>query len=269
MITGIILAAVIVGGTGLFIGVFLGVSGKKFAVEVDEREEAILGVLPGNNCGGCGYAGCSGLAAAIVAGEAEVSGCPVGGSPVAAKIGEIMGVSADGQEKMTAFVICAGTCEKAQDEYEYHGVRDCVMVNMMQDAGPKGCDYGCLGFGNCVKACPFDAIHIVNGIAVVDKEKCKACGKCIAACPKKLIELVPYKQQTFVQCNSNDKGKALMDVCAVGCIGCKLCEKNCEAGAITVTNFLAHIDASKCTNCGVCADKCPRKVIVPRKIPVS
>lgn len=170
MITGIILAAVIVGGTGLFIGVFLGVSGKKFAVEVDEREEAILGVLPGNNCGGCGYAGCSGLAAAIVAGEAEVSGCPVGGSPVAAKIGEIMGVSADGQEKMTAFVKCAGTCEKAQDEYEYHGVRDCVMVNMMQDAGPKGCDYGCLGFGNCVKACPFDAIHIVNGIAVVDKE---------------------------------------------------------------------------------------------------
>ena len=231
MITGIILAAVIVGGTGLFIGVFLGVSGKKFAVEVDEREEAILGVLPGNNCGGCGYAGCSGLAAAIVAG--------------------------------------AGTCEKAQDEYEYHGVRDCVMVNMMQDAGPKGCDYGCLGFGNCVKACPFDAIHIVNGIAVVDKEKCKACGKCVAACPKKLVELVPYKQQTFVQCNSNDKGKALMDVCAVGCIGCKLCEKNCEAGAITVTNFLAHIDASKCTNCGVCADKCPRKVIVPRKIPVS
>lgn len=99
MITGIILAAVIVGGTGLFIGVFLGVSGKKFAVEVDEREEAILGVLPGNNCGGCGYAGCSGLAAAIVAGEAEVSGCPVGGSLVAAKIGEIMGVSADGQEK--------------------------------------------------------------------------------------------------------------------------------------------------------------------------
>ena len=120
-----------------------------------------------------------------------------------------------------------------------------------------------------MKACPFDAIHVVDGVAVVDKEKCKACKKCIAACPKNLIELVPYEQKTFVQCNSNDKGKALMDVCLVGCIGCKLCEKNCEAGAITVTNFLAHIDASKCTNCGVCAEKCPRKIIMPREIPVS
>ena len=261
MITGIILAAVIVGGTGLFIGVFLGVSGKKFAVEVDEREEAILGVLPGNNCGGCGYAGCSGLAAAIVAGEAEVSGCPVGGSPVAAKIGEIMGVSADGQEKMTAFVKCAGTCEKAQDEYEYHGVRDCVMVNMMQDAGPKGCDYGCLGFGNCVKACPFDAIHIVDGVAVVDKEKCKGCQKCMEACPNHLIEMVPYDAIHRVQCNSHDKGAVVTKSCQSGCIGCRLCTKVCPNGAITIDDFLAHIDYSKCTNCGACVEKCPRKVI--------
>lgn len=269
MLTGILIAAAIVGGTGLFIGVFLGVSGKKFAVEVDEREEAILGVLPGNNCGGCGYAGCSGLASAIVKGEAEVGGCPVGGAPVAAEIGKIMGQDAGAQERQVAFVKCGGTCEKAQEEYNYYGIQDCVMANMMQDKGPKGCDYGCLGYGGCVKACPFDAIHVVDGVAVVDKEKCKACKKCIAACPKNLIELVPYEQKTFVQCNSNDKGKALMDVCLVGCIGCKLCEKNCEAGAITVTNFLAHIDASKCTNCGVCAEKCPRKIITPRAIPVS
>ena len=119
-VTGIILAAVIVGGTGLFIGVFLGVAGKKFAVEVDEREEAILGVLPGNNCGGCGYAGCSGLAAAIVKGEAEVGGCPVGGAPVAAKVGEIMGVAAGEQVHEVAFVKCGGDCEKAKQEYEYH-----------------------------------------------------------------------------------------------------------------------------------------------------
>ena len=123
-ITAIILAAVVVGGTGLFIGVFLGIAGKKFAVEVDEREEAILGVLPGNNCGGCGYAGCSGLAAAIVKGEAEVNGCPVGGAPVAEKIGEIMGVSVGSQEKKVAFVKCAGTCEKAKTEYQYTGVQD-------------------------------------------------------------------------------------------------------------------------------------------------
>ena len=127
-ITAIILAAVVVGGTGLFIGVFLGIAGKKFAVEVDEREEAILGVLPGNNCGGCGYAGCSGLAAAIVKGEAEVNGCPVGGAPVAEKIGEIMGVSVGSQEKKVAFVKCAGTCEKAKTEYQYTGVQDCLMA---------------------------------------------------------------------------------------------------------------------------------------------
>ena len=129
--TGIILAAVVVGGTGLFIGVFLGIAGKKFAVKVDEREEAILGVLPGNNCGGCGYAGCSGLAAAIVKGEAEVSGCPVGGAPVAAKIGDIMGVAAGTQERQTAFVKCAGTCEKASLDYDYTGIQDCTMASMM------------------------------------------------------------------------------------------------------------------------------------------
>lgn len=268
-ITSILVSAAIVGGIGLFIGIFLGIANKAFAVEVDEREEAITNVLPGNNCGGCGYAGCSALAAAIVNGEAPVNGCPVGGAPVAEKVGEIMGVSAGEQVRMTAFVKCAGTCEKAQNEYVYDGIKDCTMVNMMQDGGPKGCDYGCLGFGSCVEACQFDAIHIVNGIAVVDKEACKACGKCVDTCPKKLIELIPYEQKTFVQCNSNDKGKSLMDVCAVGCIGCRLCEKNCEAGAITVTNFLAHIDAEKCTNCGVCVDKCPRKIITPRKIPVS
>lgn len=265
MISGILIAAAIVGGTGLFIGVFLGVSGKKFAVEVDEREEAILAELPGNNCGGCGYAGCSGLAAAIVKGEAEVGGCPVGGAPVAEKIGAIMGQSAGSQERKVAFVKCAGTCENASNVYEYYGIKDCMMANLMQDGGQKGCSYGCLGFGSCVKACPFDAIHVENGIAVVDKEACKACGKCIEACPKKLIELIPYKQKTFVQCSSHDKGKALMSVCKVGCIGCKLCERSCEAGAITVLNGLAHIDVDKCTNCGVCAEKCPRKIIIPRQ----
>ena len=166
--TGIILAAVIVGGTGLFIGIFLGLADKKFAVEVDEKEEAVLGVLPGNNCGGCGYPGCSGLAAAIAAGEAPVNACPVGGAPVAAKIGEIMGVDAGEQVHEVAFVKCAGTCEAAKTDYEYSGLHDCVMINMMQHGGPKACVYGCIGEGTCVAACPFDAIHIVDGVAVVD-----------------------------------------------------------------------------------------------------
>ena len=259
--TGIILAAVVVGGTGLFIGVFLGIAGKKFAVKVDEREEAILGVLPGNNCGGCGYAGCSGLAAAIVKGEAEVGGCPVGGAPVAAKIGEIMGVAAGTQERQTAFVKCAGTCEKAILDYDYTGIQDCTMASMMQNGGAKGCNSGCLGFGSCVAACPFDAIHVVDGIAVVDKEACKACGKCIAACPKHLIELIPYDQKVAVDCSSHDKGKQVMSACEVGCIGCKKCEKTCPNGAITVENFCAHIDPAKCTGCGACKEACPRGII--------
>ena len=259
--TGIILAAVVVGGTGLFIGVFLGIAGKKFAVKVDEREEAILGVLPGNNCGGCGYAGCSGLAAAIVKGEAEVSGCPVGGAPVAAKIGDIMGVAAGTQERQTAFVKCAGTCEKAILDYDYTGIQDGTMASMMQNGGAKGCNSGCLGFGSCVAACPFDAIHVVDGIAVVDKEACKACGKCIAACPKHLIEIVPYDQKHLVKCNSQDKGKAVMQACTAGCIGCKMCEKVCESDAVHVVDNIAHIDPEKCTNCGKCAEKCPKKII--------
>ncbi|MBQ8803730.1 MAG: RnfABCDGE type electron transport complex subunit B [Tyzzerella sp.] len=261
-ITGIILAAVIVGGVGLFIGVFLGFSGKAFAVEVDEREEAIVGVLPGNNCGGCGYAGCSGLAAAIVAGEAEVSGCPVGGAPVAAKIAEIMGQEAGETIRKTAFVKCGGTCEKAGKDYEYTGVEDCRVMAFVQNGGPKSCNYGCMGYGSCVKVCPFDAIHVVDGVAVVDKEACKACGKCVAACPKNLIELVPYEQKHLVQCSSQDKGKDVMSVCKVGCIGCKMCQKVCPSEAITVENNIAHIDPEKCTNCGLCAEKCPKKIIL-------
>lgn len=261
-LTGIILAAAIVGGVGLFIGVFLGVSGKAFAVEVDEREEAIIGVLPGNNCGGCGYAGCSGLAAAIVKGEAEIGACPVGGAPVATLIGEIMGQEAGEQARMTAFVKCAGTCEKANQDYKYYGVEDCTFMSFVQNGGPKSCNYGCLGYGSCVKACPFDAIHIIDGIAVVDKGACKACGKCVATCPKNLIELVPYEQTHLVQCSSKDKGKQVMSVCKVGCIGCKMCEKVCPSEAITVTDNLAHINPEKCTNCGLCAEKCPKKIIL-------
>ncbi len=260
-ITGIIIAAVVVGGTGLFIGLFLGFAGNKFAVEADEREEAILGVLPGNNCGGCGYPGCSGLAAAIVKGEAAVGGCPVGGAPVAEKVAAIMGQEAGEQVRQVAFVKCAGTCEKAKQSYEYYGLNDCIMANMMQSGGPKACNYGCLGEGSCVDACPFDAIHIVDGIAVVDKEACKACGKCVAICPKNLIELVPYGQKHLVQCNSRDKGKAVMQACSAGCIGCKACERACKFGAVKVVDNIAHIDPEKCTNCGACVEKCPKKII--------
>lgn len=260
-IMGIIIAAAVVGAVGLVIGVLLGVASEKFKVEVDEKEILVRNELPGNNCGGCGYPGCDGLAKAIAAGEAAVDACPVGGAPVGAKIAAIMGVEAGSAEKQVAFVKCKGTCDKTNMQYRYYGIDDCRKVSVVPGAGEKACAYGCMGYGTCVKACQFDAIHIVDGVAVVDKEKCVACGKCVAACPNHLIELVPYKAKHLVQCSSHDKGKDVKAKCENGCIGCTLCTKQCEVGAIHMENNLAVIDYSLCTNCGKCAAKCPAKVI--------
>ena len=262
MVTGVLVAALLVGGTGLLIGIFLGVAGEKLEVEVDEREVAVREELPGNNCGGCGFPGCDGLAKAIAEGEAPVNACPVGGDAVGRKIATIMGAEIEEGQKMVAFVHCAGDCEKTSNVYQYSGVHDCAFVGFVPSGGSKSCKSGCLGFGNCVKACPFDAIRVVNGVAVVDKEACKASKKCIAACPKQLISLVPYDAVSHVACSTKEKGKAVMNACKVGCITCKKCEKNCPEQAITIENNKPVIDYSKCTNCGKCKEDCSRKCIV-------
>ena len=181
-IQAIIIATAVVAVVGLIIGLLLGVAGEKLSVEVDEKEVAVRQELPGNNCGGCGYAGCDGLAKAIAAGEAPVNGCPVGGAPVAEKISAIMGVEAGNEVKKVAFVKCAGTCDKTKIKYNYYGIHDCRKLALIPGRGDKACSYGCLGYGSCVKECQFDAIKIVDGVAVVDKEKCFACGKCAKAC---------------------------------------------------------------------------------------
>lgn len=261
-VTGILTAAAVVGVVGIFVGLFLGAAGIKFKVEVDEKEEAVLAALPGNNCGGCGYAGCSGLAAAIAKGEAPVNACPVGGEAVGAKIAAVMGVEAAASERKVAFVACMGDCDKANKDYDYHGAKDCRMAGFVPGGGPKTCKSGCLGYGTCVSACPFDAIHVVNGVAVVDKEKCKACGKCVAVCPKHLISLIPYDAKYVVACSSVDKGPVTMKACTVGCIGCGLCARNCKEQAVTVADFHAVIDQEKCSGCGACAEKCPKACIV-------
>ena len=259
---GIIIAVATVGGVGLLISIFLSVFGNIFKVEVDEREQAVLEVLPGNNCGGCGYAGCANLAEAIAKGEAPANACPVGGAPVAEKVAEIMGLDAGAGTKMVAYVKCAGTCDKTTTNYAYSGVNDCVMAKNVPGMGPKACDYGCMGYGSCVKACQFGAISIVDGIAVVDKDKCTSCGQCIKTCPNGIIELIPYDSQLVVSCSSKDRGPVVMKACKTGCIGCGICAKNCPSGAITVTDNVAHIDQDKCTHCGVCQEKCPKKVIL-------
>ena len=257
---GILLAIAVVGGVGLVIGIVLGIAGKAFAVEVDEREVAVREALPGNNCGGCGFPGCDGLAASIAKGESDPGACPVGGEACAKEIAEIMGVEANIVKKI-AYVACSGDCDTAKDKYKYYGNMSCKDAANIPGGGAKACSYGCLGLGSCVKVCEFDAIHIVNGKAIVDRDKCKACGKCVCECPKGLISIVPADYKYIVKCSSKDKGKDVMQACTAGCIGCGLCAKNCEYGAIDFEFNLATINQDKCEKCGACAQKCPKKVI--------
>ena len=256
----ILKAIIFLGGLGLIFGAILAYASKKFAVEVDEREEQILEVLPGANCGGCGFPGCGGLAAAIVKGEAPVNACPVGGLSVGEKVGKIMGVVANNEERKVAVVKCSGICEKAKDKYEYQGIKDC-RISASLIGGSKACSAGCLGFGTCVSVCNFDAIKIEHGIAVVDEKKCVNCGKCMEVCPKMLIVQKPAIKEVFVKCNSHEFGKAVKINCLAGCIGCGGCVKVCPVEAITLNNKLAVIDQDKCIGCKACVAKCPTKVI--------
>ena len=187
--------------------------------------------------------------------------CTVGGSSVAEKIGEIMGVSVETANPQVAFVKCKGTCGVAKEKYEYDGIRDCRQAVIAPGGGPKACVDGCLGFASCVRACEFNALHIIDGVAVVYKDNCVACGACIKVCPKDLIELVPASQEVLIECNSKSKGKTVKDNCEVGCIACTMCVKVCPEGAIVMVNNLAAIDFEKCTQCGLCATKCPTKAI--------
>lgn len=261
-IMGIISATAVVGGTGLVIGLFLSFASKKFLVHVDEKELKVRELLPGNNCGGCGYAGCDALAKAMVNGIAVANACPVADSDAAKEISEVLGADLSERLREVAFVKCAGNCDKSKLRYDYYGELDCSKLALVPGNGQKECTYGCLGYGSCVKSCNFGAIDIVNGIAVINKELCKSCGVCINSCPKNLIELVPYDSKIKVNCNSLDKGKDTKSACQVGCIGCKMCAKVCEEGAIIIENNLAHIDYERCTGCGNCKQKCPTGAII-------
>ncbi len=256
----ILLPVLIFIGLGLLMGALLALASKLFAVKKDEKAEAIKECLPGANCGGCGYSGCDAYAAAVSAGDAPVNKCSVGGAEAASKIAQIMGVDAGEQVRMRAQVMCSGTGEYAKKKYIYEGIDDCVAASKI-GGGDKMCKNGCIGLGNCVRACPFDAIVVEDGVAAVDYSKCKGCGICVSACPKGIIKLIPFDAKHWVGCMSVDDGKNTRKVCDVGCISCKLCQKNCPAGAINVDNFVASIDYDKCTGCDICTDKCPRHII--------
>ncbi len=268
-LSSILFPVLVLGSMGVLFGVVLGFASIIFKVEQDPKIPLVRECLPGANCGGCGYAGCDALAEAIAKGDAKVTACPVGGQSTAEKIAEVMGVEASATERTTAFVKCNGDCEKANSKYEYYGAKDCSFENTIS-GGHKSCSYGCLGDGSCVAVCEFDAIHIVNGVAVVDMEKCVSCGACINACPKNLIELVPYNKKIRVACNSLDQGAVAMKACKVSCIGCSKCANTCPSQAIDMiskTNLtppakLAKIDYEKCTQCEQCVSVCPKNAIV-------
>ncbi|GHU34773.1 electron transport complex protein RnfB [Clostridia bacterium] len=245
---------------GLGFGAILAFAAKIFAVETDERVDLIADVLPGANCGGCGFTGCAALAGAIVKGEAKSGACPVGGNETAQKVAAIMGVEATGDVRYRAQVMCSGTNDLARRKYDYAGITDCVSASRLA-GGSKACPNGCLGLGTCKSNCKFDAIKVINGVAAVDYEKCKACGACVASCPKRIIKLIPYGATHWVGCVSSDKGAVTRKNCDVGCIACRMCEKKCPAGAIKINDFMASIDYSLCTGCGLCEKTCPRRVI--------
>ena len=265
----IVIAIGILGGLGLIFGLVLAIASKVFYVETDPRLDQLNECLPGANCGGCGYAGCGGYAEAVLKGEAAIGKCASGGDECAAKMAEIMGVKAEEVARRVAMVRCSGYRRKdadgkligMMDKGNYEGAMDCLAATKVAGRGQTICKFGCLGFGNCVKACQYDAIHVVDGVARVDFDKCVGCMSCAAVCPRGIITNVEYGEHIVISCSSHAKGNVTTRGCTLGCIGCGLCKKVCPKGAITLDKNLAVIDYTKCDNCGLCVSVCPKKMI--------
>lgn len=260
--TGIMLGLAVLGGLGLLLGLGLAFSNKWLHVKVDPKITALQEVLPGTNCGACGFPGCEGAAVAVVKGEAEVTVCVAGGQETADDVADVMGVEAAAMQKVVALVFCRGGEGKSVTKYIYRGFEDCHAAAIVS-GGPKACSYACVGFGNCTLVCPYGAIVMgEDKLPVVDPKLCTGCGLCVAECPKQIIHLVPDDRRVHILCSSREKGPQVKKVCAVGCIACKLCEKNCPQKAPTVENFLAVMDYDKCSHTCFCVAKCKPKTIV-------
>lgn len=260
----ITIPVMIVGGLGLIFGLVLAFASKVFHVEVDPRVEQIISILPGANCGACGMPGCGGYADAIVHHNADIDKCAPGGASTMAHIASIMGKEAVASQKKIAVYHCSsGGYNNTNWKYNYEGIESCKSAVNIAD-GPNSCRWGCMGFNDCLRACPFDAITVDEfGMRCVDKALCTGCGACVKACPRGIIILVPENRNVMVRCSSKDKGADARVLCGSGhsCIGCGLCVKKCPTQAITVSSNLARIDYLRCINCGQCATVCPTKAI--------
>lgn len=257
---GIGTAVLIVTMTGFLLAVILVIAAKVMYVAEDPRIGEVNAVLPGANCGACGFAGCADYAKGIVEEGAPVNLCIPGGANCAAAVATVMGVEAGDVDAQKAVVICQGTCEAAKTKYEYTGVASCAACAGLF-GGDNACSFGCLGYGDCVNVCKFDAIKVIDGVAVVNQAKCTGCKACVNACPKAVIIMQNASTKPVVLCNNKEKGAVVRKECSAGCIACTLCAKNCPVDAITIANNLAYIDHEICIDCGKCVEVCPTKAI--------
>lgn len=258
----LLIPILILAAIGLIAGLGLAIASKILAVPVNGKEQQIREVLPGANCGACGFSGCDGYAKALADGTAESTAlCSPGGAKTAESIAAILGVAGDSLVRRAAVVHCRGCHENTGIKMNYSGVQTCRTASQLY-GGPGACSYGCIGLGDCVAVCEYGALQIREGVAAVDPALCTACGKCIRTCPKGLIDLLPAETpKAAVLCSSKAKGAQTRKDCKAGCIGCKKCEKVCPSDAVVVTANLAHINPDKCTACGACVENCPQHCI--------
>jgi electron transport complex protein RnfB len=263
VVSTLIFTAVFVLGTGAVFGLGLAFAAKKFSVKMDPRIEQVKEELAGAHCGACGYAGCQQYAEAVVQNpDVAPNLCTPGGERVAELVAQITGKVAEKMEPIFSRIMCQGATSLSQKRFKYEGVQDC-RASVLAGGGDKSCIYGCLGYGTCVRSCPFDAMHMGDdGLPIVDITKCTGCRKCEQACPKNVIEVLPGTKAVVVACHSKDKGADTRKNCSIGCIACGACVKICPFDAPTMENNVSTINLDKCHVCGLCVSKCPTKAIV-------